>query len=90
MVSQLQIDSCVLIAKRYGAKSLVLFGSAVEHPENANDLDFIIDGVSGMDFAAAGVEMEDAIGVQVDLVPMHPSTRFVEYNLVHGRILHAS
>jgi predicted nucleotidyltransferase len=90
MVSQMQIDSCISIAKKHGASSLVLFGSALVHPENANDIDFIIDGVSGMEFAEVGVEMEDTIGMRVDLVPMHPSTRFVSYNLEHGRILHAS
>ena len=90
MVSQAQIDKCVAIARKFGVNRLVLFGSANETPEKARDVDLLIDGVGGADFAVMGTEMEDAAGVKVDLVPMMPMTRFVRYNLEHGKILYAA
>jgi hypothetical protein len=43
-----------------------------------------------MDFASMGTEMEDAAGVRVDLVPLEPITRFIRYNLQHGKQLYAA
>lgn len=90
MISQTQIDKCIAIARKFGVSRLVLFGSANETPEKARDVDLLIDGVGGMDFATLGMEMEDAVGVKVDLVPMVPMTRFVRYNLEHGKLLYAA
>jgi len=90
MVTQDQINKCITIARKYGARQVVLFGSAIDTPATARDIDLLTDGVGGMDFAAMGVEMEDAAGISVDLVPLEPMTRFVRYNLEHGRVLYAA
>ncbi len=57
MITSEQIDKCVEIAKRYGVKRLVLFGSAAEKPEEACDIDLISEGVQGIDFLMMGAEM---------------------------------
>ncbi|MBU0701600.1 hypothetical protein KKE26_09990 [bacterium] len=35
----------MIIASKFGAKRLILFGSAVESPETVRDLDIAYDGV---------------------------------------------
>lgn len=42
-----QIDRCVSIAREFGVEKLILFGSAVESPEFASDLDIACNGVDG-------------------------------------------
>jgi predicted nucleotidyltransferase len=44
-VSQAQIDKIVSLAKAYGATRVILFGSSLESPQKANDLDIACDGV---------------------------------------------
>lgn len=89
MVSKDQIAKCIEIARKYGVRKLVLFGSAYENPENARDIDLLADGVNADTFFAMGADMEDEAGVRVDLIPMEPQTRFVSYNLSHGKVLYA-
>ena len=90
MVTPDQISRCIQIARKYRVRTLVLFGSAFNSPEIARDIDLIAAGVTGIDFTSMGVEMEDAVGMQVDLVPMEPRTRFVEYNIKNGKQLYAA
>lgn len=46
-VTHSQIDRIIDVAKIYGATRLILFGSAVDMPENARDIDIACDGVDG-------------------------------------------
>ncbi len=41
------IQKAIGMAKAYGATRLILFGSALETPSQARDLDLACDGVSG-------------------------------------------
>ncbi len=59
--------------ERYGVSKLWLFGSRVrgaQHP--SSDVDVLVEfgkrGISLFDFAGLTLEMEDALGVKVDLV----------------------
>ncbi|MHB1646742.1 MAG: hypothetical protein ACYCSW_09615 [bacterium] len=42
-VTQKQIERIIALAKVYGATRLILFGSAVETPEKARDIDLACD-----------------------------------------------
>ena len=88
MIKSDQIAKCIEVAKRYGAKRLVLFGSAVENPENARDIDLICSGVRGWQFLLMGADMENETGAIVDTVPADEPSEFVEYNLSRGKILY--
>ena len=90
MVTTQQIDKCIAVAKRYGATKLVLFGSAVHDAANARVIDLLCEGVEGRDFFKMGAEMEDETMKPVDVVSMVPCTRFVQYNMTKGRVLHAT
>jgi predicted nucleotidyltransferase len=90
MVTAEQIDLCIKVAKRYGAKRLVLFGSAALNPDIARDIDLICEGVKGVDFLMMGAEMENETGIMVDTVPADEPSAFVEYNLPNGKLLYES
>lgn len=47
MIDNTYIQRAIHLAKDYGATRLILFGSALESPESARDLDLACDGVSG-------------------------------------------
>ncbi len=82
------IDCCVSIAHKFGAKKLILFGSAVESPETACDLDIACDGVDGWKIFELGAQIEEETGIPVDIVPLKPTTRFTRYITKKGRVLY--
>ena len=86
-ITQETLDKVVSIAKSYGATRLVLFGSAVESPENARDLDIACDGVEGWELFGLGARLEEELGVPMDVIPLTPPTRFTRYIESKGRVL---
>ncbi|OGW04170.1 MAG: DNA polymerase III subunit beta [Nitrospinae bacterium RIFCSPLOWO2_02_39_17] len=86
-VSQKQIERIIAIAKSYGATRLILFGSAVEMPEKARDIDVACDGVEGWKIFALAAKLEDELGMSLDIVPLSPPSKFTEYIKVKGKIL---
>ena len=89
-VTQAQIDEAVRLAKEYGATRVLLFGSAVDHPETARDLDIGVDGIEGRRFFGYAADLEEALRIPVDVVPLTPESDFVRYILRKGRMLHAA
>ena len=43
-VTEEHIETAKAVARRYGATRMVVFGSAVDDPEHARDLDLAIEG----------------------------------------------
>ena len=46
-IQQEQLDRAVEIARTFGVRRLILFGSAATEPQRAHDLDLACDGVTG-------------------------------------------
>ena len=46
-IQEEQLERAVALAKAYGARRLILFGSALTRPEQARDLDLACDGIAG-------------------------------------------
>jgi predicted nucleotidyltransferase len=87
-VTQDQIDRAVEIARRYGATRVLLFGSAVEHPEAARDIDLAVSGVEGWEFFGMAADMEQAVRVPLDVVPLEPENAFTRHIRDRGRLLY--
>ena len=88
MITSIQIDRCIAVARRYGARQLVLFGSAADDPSTARDIDLICDGVEpSLFFEMAGM-IEHEAGVMVDVLPAKPMNKFVEVNLKRGQVIY--
>jgi uncharacterized protein len=86
-VMQSQIERAVALARQFGATRLVLFGSALEDPMQARDLDLACDGVPGWKLFELAARIEEEARVSLDLVPLQPVTRFTRHILAHGKAL---
>lgn len=87
-VTQDQIDRAVEVARRYGATRVLLFGSALDHPETARDLDLAVDGIPGWDFFRMAAEIDRALRVPIDVIPMDSDTPFIRHIRERGRVLY--
>ena len=84
---QEQLERAVALAKVYGATRLILFGSALDRPEQARDLDLACDGVLGWKLYELGARLEEELQVALDLIPLTPSTRFTRLIERKGKVL---
>jgi predicted nucleotidyltransferase len=86
-ITQAQIDKIVSVAKAYGATRVILFGSSVESPQKANDLDLACDGVQGWKLYELASRLEEDLQTTLDIVPLTPPTRFSRLIQARGKIL---
>jgi len=82
------IERCVATARQFGVKRLILFGSALDAPETARDVDLACEGVNGWDIFRLGARLEEELGVNVDLVPLSPGDKFSQRILRLGRVIY--
>lgn len=78
------IEAAKAIARQYGATRMVVFGSAVNDPEHAHDLDLAIEGVEGWTIWSLAAEIEENLDIPVDVIPLDPSP-FTELVEEYGR-----
>jgi len=83
-----EIDRAVAVARRYGARRVLLFGSALDAPDTARDLDLAVEGVTGWDFFRMSAEMEEAVRVPLDVIPLESPSPFVRHIQRRARVLH--
>jgi predicted nucleotidyltransferase len=82
-----QFNLITTLAQSYGATRLFLFGSSLEHPDTARDLDLACDGVAGWKLYELAARLEQELNVPLDLVPLSPPTRFTQLIERRGRRL---
>ena len=87
-ISTQNINSAIDLAKNYGAKKLLLFGSALDNPSLANDLDLGIDGVDGFRIFEFAEELERIINIRVDITPLDEESKFVKSIYKYGKIIY--
>ncbi|MBI1926294.1 DNA polymerase III subunit beta [Candidatus Poribacteria bacterium] len=86
-VSQAHIEKAISLAKAYGATRLLLFGSALETPAEARDLDLACDGIPGWKLYELGARLEDELRIPLDLIPLSPPNRFTRLIETKGKEL---
>jgi len=86
-IEQKHLDQAIALAKMYGATRLILFGSALSHPDQAHDLDLACDGVAGWQLYELGARLEEELQVPLDFVPLTPSTRLTQLIERRGKVL---
>jgi predicted nucleotidyltransferase len=87
-VTQHHLQQAVEIARRHGATRLLVFGSAVEDPARARDLDLAVAGVEGWALYGLAARMERALGISVDLVALEPPSPFTRHVERWGQVLY--
>ena len=83
------IDKAVEIAKKFGASKVVLFGSSVDDPSSARDMDLAVAGLSGWNIIRLAARLEDELKLNVDVVSLEPQNKFVYHILNYGKVLYA-
>ena len=86
-ISQAQLQRAVTLARTYGATRLILFGSALEKPTEARDLDLACEGVFGWKFFELGARLEEELNIPLDLIPLSPPSRFTRLIEAKGKVL---
>ena len=86
-ISQNQMNRIVELAKDYGARRLILFGSYLTSPEEAQDLDLACDGINGWEIYEFGGRLENEFRIPIDVVPLKPRTRFTRQIEQRGKVL---
>jgi predicted nucleotidyltransferase len=82
------IEKAIELAVEFGVKKLLLFGSALTNPENANDLDLGVSGIEPSKFFLFGGKLENLIYKNVDLVPLDMDTPFINYIKNNGKYIY--
>jgi predicted nucleotidyltransferase len=82
-----QIERIVALAKAYGATRLILFGSTLESPSEARDVDLACDGVPGWKLYELGARLEEELRRPLDLIPLSPASRFTRLVEARGKVL---
>ena len=86
-ITQEQIEKIVSLARSYGATRLILFGSIIEEPTEARDVDIACDGVVGWKLYELAARIEEELHTPLDLVPLSPPSRFTKHIESKGRII---
>lgn len=86
-ISQLDIEKIISLTKAYGGTRLILFGSALQNPDEARDIDIACDGIFGWKLYELAAKLEEELQMPLDIVPLNPSTRFTRLIEARGRIL---
>ena len=87
VLTQAHIERVLTLAKEYGVTRLILFGSALEVPAEARDLDLACDGIPGWKLYEFGARLEEELRMPLDLVPLSPPTRFTRLIETKGKTL---
>lgn len=86
-ITQAQIEKIISLARSYGATRLILFGSIIEKPTEARDIDIACDGVAGWKLYELAARLEEELHAPLDLVPLSPPSRFTRYIASKGKII---
>jgi predicted nucleotidyltransferase len=90
-ISQDHLDIIVERAKAMHLQKVILFGGALEHPEDTEDIDIAVATEEGGNFIEFAVDLERALpSIWVDVVPIQPNTPFIDYVERKGRVLYAA
>ncbi|MBM4313661.1 MAG: DNA polymerase III subunit beta [Deltaproteobacteria bacterium] len=82
-----KIDRIVQLARAYGATRVILFGSALDAPQTARDIDIACDGVPGWKLFELAAKIEDELEIPSDIIPLTPASRFTQSIEKRGKIL---
>jgi predicted nucleotidyltransferase len=87
----IQIQACTEILRRYGAKRVVLFGSALRAPGFVGDIDLACEGIQPSRFFLATNEVQSTGDRSVDLVDLGSVDDVMKTEILsRGRMLYQS
>ena len=88
MITEADLTTSVSVLRRHGARLVILFGSAIESPATAADLDLACAGVPSTRFYRAVGELLRRTGKPVDLLDLERHPSLAQRVLQTGRVLY--
>ena len=73
--------------RRLGARRVLLFGSFLDSPGNAHDIDLAVDGIPLNRLLDADVAVQDILEVPADLVSREENPALFEIVATRGKVL---
>ncbi|MCX7044403.1 MAG: nucleotidyltransferase domain-containing protein [Candidatus Sumerlaeota bacterium] len=89
-ITQMEIDRSKQFLVSKGATQIILFGSAMQNPQNACDLDLACRGIPPEIFYAVAGKIERVVGKPVDLIDLTDNTPFTQRVEKIGQVLYES
>jgi len=86
-IGQPQLQKIINLARAYGAVRLILFGSSVETPDHARDIDLACDGVPGWKLYELAARLEEELHAPLDIISLSPPSRFTRLIERRGKVL---
>jgi predicted nucleotidyltransferase len=87
-VNLAQLPRVVDALVRMGATKVLLFGSALDHPDRAKDIDLAVEGIPPERILDADVAVMDILHQPFDLVAKDLNPRFFAIVERFGKVLH--
>jgi predicted nucleotidyltransferase len=76
-------------AKEFNAKKIILFGSALDNPENCNDIDLACD-IPDLGLFLFASKLEEKLRIQIDIIPIDNSDPFMKIVNKYGKVIYES
>jgi predicted nucleotidyltransferase len=87
-ITELQLREVVEMLRSMGARQIVLFGSMVDSPAAARDVDIAVEGIPLQRILEADVAVNELLGVPTDLVSREENPGFFDIVKDYGRTLY--
>ena len=89
-ITQENIQLAIETARDYWATKIILFGSAVDTPDSANDLDLDVDGIKGFKIFSYANKLEELLNIHVDVIPLDSDSKFILHIIKYGKVIYES
>jgi predicted nucleotidyltransferase len=76
MISEQDKTAIIKIARRYGVKGVLLFGSCADPNKEANDVDLAVEGITPEKFFSFYGNLLFGLSKPVDLIDLSKNTKF--------------
>ena len=87
IVPEERMRRAVETLRRLGARRVLLFGSFLDSPDNAHDIDLAVDGIPLNRLLDADVAVQDILEVPADLVSREENPALFEIVARRGKVL---
>ncbi len=84
-----QLEAAVGVLRRMGARKILLFGSILESPETARDIDLAVEGIPLHRLLDADVAVHELLQTPTDLVSREENPEFFDLIVDYGKVLYA-
>jgi predicted nucleotidyltransferase len=89
MISEKDRQTIIDLAKKYHAKRILLFGSALSQHGEARDIDLAVEGIAEKDFFSFYGELLCSLSTPVDVFDLSQKSKFTDLILKEGMPIYA-